>query len=41
VWRRRDQPAIDRETVQGALSFLMKMDAKLDRILQLPGEDDG
>jgi hypothetical protein len=33
-------PAIDRETVQDALAFLMKMDAKLNRILRALGEDE-
>jgi hypothetical protein len=39
VWWRREDQAIDRETAQDALAFLMKMDAKLDRILRQLGED--
>jgi len=41
VLRRRDQPAVDRETIQAALAFMMKMDAKLDDILDLLREEDG
>jgi hypothetical protein len=40
LWR-RDGPAIDRETVQDALAFMMKMDVKLDEILGLLRDENG
>jgi hypothetical protein len=39
VWWRRAETAIDRETVQSALAFLMEMDAKLVRILRAVKEN--
>jgi hypothetical protein len=41
VWWRHDEPAIDRETVQSTLAFMMKMDAKLDEILGLLKDENG
>jgi hypothetical protein len=41
VWWRRADPAMDWKTAQDALAFLMKMDAKLDHILDLLKEDNG
>jgi hypothetical protein len=34
VWRRRPEPALDRETVDGIIRKLMEIDAKLNRILR-------
>jgi hypothetical protein len=39
-WR-REEPAIDWRTAQDALAFLIKIDAKLDEILELLKEEDG
>jgi hypothetical protein len=34
MWRRRPEPALDRETVDGIIMKLMAIDAKLKRILR-------
>jgi hypothetical protein len=39
VWRGREEPPLDRETVDGIIRLLMTMDSKLDRLLGLKGED--
>jgi len=33
MWRRREEPALDRETVDGIIRKLMAIDAKLKRVL--------
>jgi hypothetical protein len=40
VFRRREPP-IDSELLLGLVRMVMRLDAKLDRVLQLLGEDDG
>jgi hypothetical protein len=40
VWR-REEPPLDRETVDGIIRMLMAMDAKLDRLLEEREDDDG
>jgi hypothetical protein len=37
VWFRRDDPPLDRQTVDGIIRLLMDIDAKLDRLL---GEEE-
>jgi hypothetical protein len=38
VWRGLAEEALDRETVNGIIRMLMRIEAKLDRLL---GEEDG
>jgi hypothetical protein len=41
VWRREQpEPALDRETVNGIITTLMRIDANVQRLLAL-AEDDG
>jgi hypothetical protein len=40
VWKRRREPALDRETVDGIIRMLMAMDAKLDQIRERLDIDD-
>jgi hypothetical protein len=39
--RRRSEPPLDRETVDGIIRMLMDINAKLDRLLEDEGEADG
>jgi hypothetical protein len=39
VWR-REEPALDRQTVDGIIRMLMAINAKLDRLLGEEDEDD-
>jgi hypothetical protein len=39
VWR-REEPALDRQTVDGIIRMLMAINAKLDRLLVEEDEDD-
>jgi hypothetical protein len=39
VWR-REEPALDRQTVDGIIRMLMAINAKLDRLLAEEDEDD-
>jgi hypothetical protein len=39
MWR-RPEPPLDNETVNSIIRKLMEMDTKLDRLLELQGEDD-
>jgi len=41
VFRRRNPPPIDPELVRALVVMVMRMDAKLERILRVLGEDDG
>jgi hypothetical protein len=40
VWRRREEPPLDRECVDGIIRMLMAINAKLDRLLGEGEEDD-
>jgi hypothetical protein len=40
VWRRRPEPALDRETVDGIIRMLMDINAKLARVLIALEVDD-
>jgi hypothetical protein len=39
MWRRHEE-VLDRQTLDELIVFLMRMDAKLDRLLRTLGEDD-
>jgi hypothetical protein len=40
VWPRRTEPLFERDEVNGAIAFVMQMDAKLDEILTLLRDED-
>jgi hypothetical protein len=39
VWRRTPEQPLDRETVDGIIVMLMRIEAKLDRLLRLEEGD--
>jgi hypothetical protein len=41
MWWRRDEPALDRKTVDGIIRMLMEINSKLDRLLDEEDDDDG
>jgi hypothetical protein len=40
MWWRREEPALDRETVNGIIGMLMEINSKLDRLLDGEEDDD-
>jgi len=40
VWRRQE-PVLDRETLDGIIRMLMRIDANVGRLLDLAEDDDG
>jgi hypothetical protein len=40
MWWRREEPALDRETVNGIIEMLMEINSKLDRLLDEEEDDD-
>jgi hypothetical protein len=41
VWRRQEEPPLDRQAVDGIIRMLMDINAKLDRLLSEEEETDG
>jgi hypothetical protein len=41
VWRRKEPPPLDGETVDGIIPMLMAINAKLDLLLGEEEDDDG
>jgi hypothetical protein len=40
MWWRREEPALDRATVNGIIWMLMEINSKLDRLLDEEEDDD-
>ena len=40
-WKRPNEPAVEREDLEAMGIMLMRMDVKLDRILEVLEDDDG
>jgi hypothetical protein len=40
VWRRSEEPALDRQTVDDIIRMLMEINSKLDLLVELEEEDD-
>jgi hypothetical protein len=40
VWRRQEEPVLDRATLDGIIRMLMEINAKLDLLLADDDEDD-